>query len=251
MIPSQFTVLAPHYDELMQVVPYRDWVEYLGLLWGIVEHEPRRVLDCACGTGNVSFEMARNGYDVTGVDLSEGMIEVARAKIADVENAPRFERADLTNFDLGETFDSATCLYDSLNYILEPADLQTAFASIARHIEPGGIFIFDMNTELALETELFTQRNRDPRRNLHYEWNAQYDEKTRVCTVSMNFQRKAPDGTMETFDEVHREYAYSLTEIKAMLDATNWELLRNFDAYTINPPHRRSERWYFVARREV
>jgi ubiquinone/menaquinone biosynthesis C-methylase UbiE len=250
----QFGDLAPHYDELMQVVPYDDWAEYVLTLFSYAEHTPRRVLDCACGTGNISFELARRGMEVVGVDLSTRMIEVAQDKLQDWTSSdilPRFLQGDLSDFDLGETFDSATCLYDSLNYILEPQKLQDAFVCIARHIEPGGVFVFDMNSEHALSADLFSQCNFNPRKQLHYDWRASFDPATRVCSVTMKFEKHNGNGQTEVFTEMHRERAYSLDEVKAMLAAAGLDLLYDFDAYTLNRPHNRSERWYFVARRAV
>ena len=248
---TQFTALAPHYDDLMHMVPYQQWVEYVMLLFGFVEHKPRNVLDCACGTGNVTLELAKHNLAVTGVDLSQGMIEIAQAKLA-AATTPlpvRFFQVDLTNFNLREKFDSATCLYDSLNYILEPAALQAAFAHIASHLDTNGVFVFDMNSEYALQADLFTQGNYDPRRSLHYDWKASYDTQTHICSVEMKFELTRPDGRKDVFYEVHRERSYTLTQIEEMLAATGWELLHSFDAYTLNRPHGRSERWYFVARR--
>jgi SAM-dependent methyltransferase len=107
----------------------------------------------------LSFELARRGFEVVGVDLSSRMIEVAQGKLqtwpATRETAPpRFVQGDLSEFELGEAFDSATCLYDSLNYILDPQKLQAAFARIAHHVKPGGVFVFDMNSEYALTADL-------------------------------------------------------------------------------------------------
>ena len=263
MTDSQFGPLAPHYDELMDVVPYEAWVDYVSTLFLLAEHEPHRVLDAACGTGNVSFEMARRGWNVTGVDLSAPMIEVAQGKVhemvpqnapsqfltGDFSPAPRFICDDLTTFDLGETFDSATCLYDSLNYIVEPEKLKLAFARIAAHVQPGGIFVFDMNSDWAFKADLFTQSNLDLRRDLNYEWRADFDADSRICSVQMTFRRRA-NGQTETFHETHRERAYERQEIEIMLQETGWHLLRSFDAYTLNPPHARSERWYFLAQRQ-
>ncbi|MDQ3813490.1 MAG: class I SAM-dependent methyltransferase [Armatimonadota bacterium] len=248
---TQFGVLATFYDELMDVVPYDAWVEYVMLLFSVVRHQPRRILDCACGTGNVTFKLAEQGLTATGVDLSLPMIRVAQAK-AQARKPPlpvRFFQADLSDFSLGETFDSATCLYDSLNYILDPAALQAAFDCIAQHVEPDGIFVFDMNSVHALTADLFTQRNRDPRRALHYDWQAHFDPATRICTVQMEFERTNRDESIERFHEVHRERAYALSEVEAMLQATGWQLLQTYDAYTLNRPHQGSERWFFVAQR--
>lgn len=252
---TQFTDLAPHYDELMQVVPYDSWAEYIELLFEIAEATPKTILDCACGTGNVSFELANQGYAVTGVDISEGMIQRAQDKaqlkseaLSGTPLPKRFVQADLSDFDLNEKFDAATCLYDSFNYILEPEKLQAAFQCIGRHIKPGGVFVFDMNTPWAFEANLFTQRNLDPRKNLHYDWKSEYNPNTRVCDVTMLFTRKTADGT-EQFSEVHRERAYTRAEVEAMLAQSGWDLIKTYDAFTLNQPHDRSERWYFLARR--
>jgi SAM-dependent methyltransferase len=246
---SQFGPLAPFYDELMQVVPYEHWVEYVMLLWKVHDHTPRRVLDCACGTGNVTFELAKQNLQVVGVDLSAPMIVEAQRKAIGSTLDVAFLQADLTNFHLGRTFDSATCLYDSLNYILDPAALQKAFICIGQHVESGGVWVFDMNSEFALQTDLFTQSNRDPRKQLHYSWKAKYDEFNQTCSVEMQFDKTLPDGTVQTFYETHRERAYPLSEIERMLDVAGWDLLRSYDAYTLNRPHERSERWYFAARK--
>jgi SAM-dependent methyltransferase len=237
----------------MQVVPYDDWTEYVMTLFTFAGHTPRRVLDCACGTGNISFQLDKLGLEVTGVDIAAGMIRVANEKVAALpasENSRlRFYEADLTSFDLDETFDSATCLYDSLNYILDAEKLQAAFEHIGRHVAPGGVFVFDMNSDYAFIADLFTQNDYNPGKNLHYDWRAEFNEETRVCSVTMNFHRIAPDGTVQVFQEMHRERAYTLDEVKRMLRETGWILEFAFDAYTLNPPHDRSERWYFVARR--
>lgn len=246
---SQFTALAPHYDELMQVVPYDAWVDYVLLLYSTVEHEPKKLLDCACGTGNVSFELAKSEINVTGVDLAPDMIAVALQKAAQSPYPIRFFEADLTSFDLGEKFDSATCLYDSLNYILDPDQLKAAFARIADHLEEGGIFVFDMNSDYALTADLFTQANRDPGKALNYDWQATYDPATRITSVAMSFTRRESDGTTTVFRETHRERAYLLPQVREMLEETGWEILKTYDAYTLNLPHGASERWFFVARK--
>ncbi|PQV65335.1 Methyltransferase domain-containing protein [Abditibacterium utsteinense] len=249
MNDSQFTSLAPHYDELMQVVPYDAWVDYVLLLFSTVEHDAKKLLDCACGTGNVSFELAKCEIEVTGVDIAPDMIEVAQQKARDLGSSIRFFEADLASFDLGEKFDSATCLYDSLNYILEPETLRAAFGRIAAHLESGGVFVFDMNSDFALTTDLFTQSNLDPQKMLHYDWQATYDAKSRITSVAMRFERREADGGTSIFTEIHRERAYLLEEVREMLLSTGWEILKIYDAYTLNLPHKASERWFFVARK--
>lgn len=247
--PTQFNALAPHYDELMQVVPYDSWAEYVMLLCEAAAHRPARVLDCACGTGNVTFALEKLGLEMTGVDIAPEMVQIARRKAELSGSRTRFFEGDLSTFDLGEKFDTATCLYDSLNYILDETMLQAAFKHIGDHVEKDGYFVFDMNSEYALTADLFTQYSKDPRKSLHYDWHAKHDVRTHVTSVDMEFVRREVDGTLSTFNETHRERAYPREQIEAMLAATGWDLVRAYDAYTLNRPHDRSERWFFVARK--
>ncbi len=252
---GQFGPLAPYYDELMKVVPYAQWVEYVQLLWSLHDFVPRTVLDAACGTGNVSFELARRGYQVEGVDLSPEMIAIAQAKISNpklqieleqADGSAEFRVGDLTQLRTERLFDGATCLYDSLNYILDPHDLALAFARIRACLRPGGIWVFDMNSDWAFRANLFTQTQRDPRKPLQYQWNANFDRQERICRVDMKFEKRNGDGKTETFLETHRERAYLLEEVLEIVQTSGWKPLGAYDAYTLNRPHARSERWYFM-----
>src|SRR5690242_7062295 len=141
--PSQFTDVAEVYDSLMAVVPYRHWVSYVERIWDRFECSPTTVLDLACGTVNVTLELAQRGYRVTGVDNSPAMIRQARTKKA---TWMQFELQDARHLALPEPFDACVCLFYSLNYILTPEELASAFAGVFRHLRPRGLFIFDVNT---------------------------------------------------------------------------------------------------------
>ena len=250
MAYSQFEDLAPYYDELMNVVPYDFWAEYVMTLFDFVEWRAQNVLDCACGTGNLSYELTKYGLQVTGIDISERMISEAKAKAIQVGEGSdiEFHQGDLTNFNLHKIFDTATCLYDSLNYILSNSDLLKAFLSIRKHLIQGGIFVFDFNSVWAFEANLFTQKSRKADAPLHYEWQAHFDKNTRICTVEMSFKKQEPSGKETVFRETHKERAYSIDEIKSIAGQAGWEIVHIFDAYTLNRPKERSERWFFVAK---
>jgi SAM-dependent methyltransferase len=246
----QFTAVAPYYDRLMSTVPYGMWVDYVELLLRIEDYRPTRILDCACGTGNVTFELARRGYKVDGTDLSRGMLEVAEQKRENLGwRDVRFFHQDLRTLSLPREYDLAVCLYDSLNYILKPEELRSAFAHIAGCLLPGSLFIFDLNSEFALEAELFTQNNLWRHSDLTYDWKSRFDPITRTSRVEMYFKIRQPDGATKEFYEIHQERAYTIDEVKDLLAEAGWETLRVYDAYTTNHPSARSERWFFVAKR--
>lgn len=246
---QQFTEVAPYYDRLMSTVPYRMWVDYLEQLFALLAIQPRRILDLACGTGNVTYELARRGYEVVGVDGSPAMITVAEQKRAHRTGVVEFLTADLRELPELEPFPVATCLYDSLNYLTGPEDLVQAFRSVAKDVVPGGHFIFDTNSVYALEQELFTQSNVPWAQAFRYDWRSRFDPVTRISEIRMQFSVRQVDGSLHEFNELHHERAYRREEIHDALRAADWEPLHTFDAYTTRPPRDQSERWFFVARR--
>ena len=133
---DQFARIAPYYDPLMASVPYARWADYVSDL-ALLASRPilpgSDVLDLATGTGSVALEFADRGCEVTGFDLSEPMLEQAAQQGGPTGRSRRVPRQrDLADFTLPAEFDFAVCLYDSLNYILDPDDLKQAFANI-RH----------------------------------------------------------------------------------------------------------------------
>jgi SAM-dependent methyltransferase len=242
---NQFTDVAAVYDQLMAVVPYRYWVDYVEQLWERFGAAPRSVLDLACGTGNVLLELGRRGYGVAGADSSATMLREARRKVGAA--APLF-RQDMRELVLERTFDAAVCLFDSLNYLLEDGDLERAFRAVGRHLAAGGLLVFDMNSIRALEEGMFNQQDggRDP--SLRFLWRSRYDPATRRCTVDMEYTTQTPEGS-RLFREIHVQRGYPLAEITTALQTAGLEVLAAYDSFTFDPPTPRSDRYHFVARR--
>jgi ubiquinone/menaquinone biosynthesis C-methylase UbiE len=247
---EQFTAIAPHYDALMRGVPYRQWVRYLHQLLDARNAKPRRVLDLACGTGNVAEILAASGYEVTGVDLSEPMIESARKKAEKrglridylVQNAAEME---LT----GAPFDLCVSLFDSINYILDPADLRKAIRRVHAHLAPGALFIFDINSEFALANSFFDQDNLMTNERLRYVWRSSFDPDSRQCAIRMRFFLRGRDGVDQEFREVHRQFAYREEELRDMLTEAGFAAIETFHAYSLRPVGPTTDRIFFVAQR--
>lgn len=242
----QFTALADYYDQLMKHVPYAAWVDYLVRLFRRHHARPRRVVDLACGTGNVTYELAARGYQVVGVDLSAGMLRQARRKQAPGRSPVGFIRNDVRRLAVVGPFDAGVCLYDSLNYLLDPADLAAAFRGVRRALTPGGLFVFDLNSEHAFEAELFTQDNLRWPGDLKYLWKSRYNPTTRLCRVEMFFE-VAEGAHTRRFREVHYERCYPSGEVCRLLAEANLEPVAQYEAYTFRAARPASERVFFVA----
>ena len=136
---SDYDSLAPFYDAVMgDRAAAADYVRSL-----IDRHHPRArtVVELACGTGSV-LQRLEPDYDMTGVDLSADMLEVAAKKLP----RARFVQGDMTTVSLGETFDVVLCIFDSLNHVPTFAGWEAVFDRAREHLNPGGIFVFDVNT---------------------------------------------------------------------------------------------------------
>ena len=245
---SSFGPVTPFYDTLMSAVPYRFWMDYLEKVWNRHGQRPKIVLDLACGTGTVSRLLAARGYLPTGVDLSAGMLDVARSRALEAGLSIPFVQQDAAELDLGETrFDAAICLFDSLNYILEAERLQSAFARVCGQLQPGGSFFFDVNTEYALAEGMFNQSCTRRDEPLHYRWRSRYDPETRLCTVRMNFSFDDGSGERRAFTEVHRQRAYGKDELAQWLVEAGFADVSIYDAYSLDPPKKRSDRLFYFA----
>lgn len=238
--------LAPHYDHLMRTVPYHRWVDYVEDLLRRHDAQPRRVLDLACGTGKVGAEMLRRDYEVVGVDLSEPMVgQCCRQK-------PLLPAAVMDARQLGlaaDSLDLVVSLYDSLNYIIRPEGLQRCFEGVNYGLRPGGLFIFDLNTERALRIGLFTQQTLGTNNPLQHVWKSYWDKHTKICRIDMRFKWWGSGKPVE-FTEIHYERAYEEKEVRQMLGAAGFASVMAYNAYTFSPPTRSSNRVYYVAHKE-
>lgn len=239
---ASFGPVAPYYDDLMKFVPYRMWLGYYFLLLAQQDVHPKSILDVCCGTGTMCQMLTREGFKVSGFDLSAEMIAEARRKAAAKNLAIRYEVMDAAEAKMEETYDSALSFFDSLNNILEPARLQMAFSRVAAHLCPGGSFIFDLNTAVAFEERMFDQENLRGNAKLRYKWIGDWNEQTRIITVHMRFWRGG-----EEFRETHTQRAYSDEEIREMLDTAGFEEVRAYHSYTLNPPRAKSDRLHYTA----
>jgi len=147
--------LAPVYDRFTDSYDHDGWVASLERVARRHGLRGRRALDVACGTGKSFAPLLSRGYDVWACDLSPAMVEQARR--SGQLPAERVVVADMRDLPPLGTFDFVTCLDDAVNYLLDGDDLRAAFASVARLLAPGGVYVFDVNT-LATYRDGFSTR---------------------------------------------------------------------------------------------
>lgn len=239
--------LAVSYDRLTNDVDYQAVVDfYLQILAREGVH-PRTCVDLACGTGSVTAILAQLGLDVIGVDLSEDMLTVAMGKVMDMHNPPRFICQPLQRLYLPHGVDLAVCALDSLDYITDPADCSEAIRRVYKVLNPGGVFIFDVNTPeklRAMDGQIFLDEDDD----VYCVWRGEFDENTNICSYGMDLFQSEGDVWNRSFEE-HREYAYSQTQLTAYLKAAGFTQIEVFADRLFEAPRAGEQRIYFKARK--
>ena len=142
-----YTSFARVYDTFMDNVPYREWGEYIHSLLKERGVSNGLVLDLGCGTGTLTEILAGYGYDMIGVDNSEDMLELALEKKLASGHDILYLLQDMREFELYGTVRAVVSVCDSMNYITEPEELMEVFELVNNYLDPGGVFIFDFNTD--------------------------------------------------------------------------------------------------------
>ncbi len=237
------------YDLFMEETPYEEWVAYIEAIWRREGTMPSLVAELACGTGSITIPLAQKGYEMTGIDLSEEMLTQAKQKAYEQEVDILFLNQDMRAFELYGTMDSILCVCDGLNYILEEDELLAIFRLVKNYLNPGGTFIFDMNTlykfEHILGDNTFTETSEDAA----YIWENYFDEETQINEYYVNFfVKQETTEKYERFEECHYERGYTRETIENLLTQAGLTLLHAYDATTFEKAKEESSRIYFVAR---
>lgn len=261
----QYSVLAPYYEELNSEVDYSEWTDFLiGLFGKYCEKNPELVLELACGTGAFTRQFARRGYDMIGIDISGEML--AEASRMEYENEdcdgnsacrrasrrrpkPLYICQDIRSFELYGTVNAAVCCLDSINYLTDSGDLNKCFSTLRTYLEPGGIFIFDVNTPHKFENIFGSNDYILESDNVFCAWQNSYNPSTKLCDFYLSIFTKAEDGSWTRTDEYQRERCYSRTVISSALKKCGFELIDVLGGHDGKPAENTDERWYFIARR--
>ena len=242
-----YHALAGSYDRLTNDVDYQATVDFY---WQILNREgllPRTAVDLACGTGSVALLLAQMGLQVTAVDMSEDMLCAAAQKAQETENPPVFVCQRLERLRLPRGVDLAVCALDSMDYITDPKDCREAIRRIYRVLNPGGCFIFDVNTPeklQAMDGQVFLDEDED----VYCVWRGEFDRSANICSYGMDlFQRQGSVWT-RSFEE-HREYAYSANQLTQYLADAGFTGIEVFADRRLEAPGPGEQRIYLKARK--
>lgn len=289
---KEYSGFATVYDMFMDNVPYEEWADYLhGLL---IENGVKDGIVCelGCGTGKMTRKLRDFGYDMIGIDLSQEMLQIATEQENELEsiNSKRYGKCakdtqstkkrskekgeilylnqDMREFELYGSVAAIVSVCDSMNYITEKEDLLRVFKLVNNYLDPGGVFIFDMNTPYYYRKILGEQTICDNRENGSLIWENYYDNETKINEFDITIyisrngnqnskpkkKNQATDKTSTSgnesylrLEETHYQRAYTVSEIKALLKKAGLTDIKTYEVMTRETPNSKSERVYFVS----
>ena len=242
---NSYNDFAYVYDTLMKRdVDYEKWADYIENLFDICGVNPELVCDVACGTGNITIPMAKRGYDMTGVDISESMLNVAREKAEGLDIL--FLNQSMTKIDLYGTMGAFLCMIDGINYVLSPKSLLQFFTKIKScFMDEGAPFIFDVSSEYKLKNIIGNNTFIKSDKNIFYTWQNRYIESKKLSDMFLTFFVRE-GGMYRRFEERHIQRAWSVEELTYLLKKAGFTKIDTYGELSFERPKENEERIVFV-----
>lgn len=239
------------YDKLTSNISYKERAKYFDKL--IKKHNGNKnlLLDLACGTGSLSEEFSRMGYDVIGVDASEEMLNEALDKKFDSGLNIQYLCQDMTKLDMFGTIDVTICALDSINHLKNADEVQITFDKVSLFCEPNGLFIFDVNMPYKHQNILADNTFIYDLDDVFCVWQNSFNPESNDYRVdiSLDIFGKNENGSYERYYDELSEIAFEREMIEKMLVAAAFSVEAVYDFDTVNPPMDNSEKLVFVARK--
>lgn len=244
-----YDLLAPFYDAINADISYSDWADFIEKIFNKeCKSRPELVLDLGCGTGKMTLELASRGYDMTGIDISAEMLDIAREQAEIGGYDILWLSQDMREFELYGTVDSAVSCLDCINHLTKPSDVKKTFELMHNYLIPDGIFVFDINGEAKFEN-IYADRSYVMEEDGGVcIWQNYYDKKTKLCDFYITLFEECSDGRYERYDDEQRERMYTVSEMRKMLLASGFEFIGAYSDFDFNEATDNSERIYIAAR---
>lgn len=247
---DKYSGLAYVYDQIMDHVPYDSWVSDLEDVFKEQGVKPVRILDCACGTGAMANRLAKKGYVMTGIDLSEEMLVHAQENALEQELKVRYLMMDIREIAIKDKFDAVISYFDGVNYLIDKADLEEFFTGVERILNPGGLLIFDISSAYKMERTLGRNTFAESHEDLAFIWENYYDNKTRMLQFDMTMFLEEEDGLFERHYESHQLKAHNVSDIETAVPK-GLELISSIDGDDMGDVREDSERILFIIRKKA
>lgn len=244
---SHYAKFSTVYDELMMDIPYDSYVDLIELAAGDISG--KKILDIGCGTGLLSAKLAKRGGEVTAVDLSVDMLDVAKERAQALQLPITFIQQPMQALAGHSGFDIAVISIDSLNYVTEMAEVEETFKRIYGSLRSGGVLLFDVHSTFKTDVIFMESPFVFDDENIAYIWQTEPGDAPHSVYSELAFFVKKENGDYERFDEVHLQRTFSIHDYIDMLGDTGFQIERIFADWEDEAPEEESERIFFQVRK--
>ncbi|GAE33339.1 class I SAM-dependent DNA methyltransferase [Halalkalibacter akibai] len=244
-----YQAFANLYDSLMADAPYEKWVDFIAQqvkqdLSGL------SILDVGCGTGDLLLRLNKKGARVTGVDISEDMLAIAKEKCEHAGFSPPLFQQSMTELETIGEFDVITIFCDSLNYLETEKDVGDTFKSIYNLLKQGGLLLFDVHSVSKI-TGFINQTFAEDVGNMAYIWTSFPGEYPNSVEHEVTFFiENEQNGLFERNFELHKQRTFPVEVYLNWLDEAGFEITGTFGDFTLLEPTNESERIFFSVKKK-
>ncbi|MCR8968182.1 MULTISPECIES: class I SAM-dependent DNA methyltransferase [Streptococcus] len=243
-----YEMFARIYDSVMDDSLYQKWTDFS------LRHLPsakdqKKLLELACGTGLQSIYFVEAGFDVTGLDLSAEMLDIAK-KRRDSKNLDiTFIKGDMRDLSQLPKFNMVTCYSDSICYLQDEVDVGDVFKEVYNILEHDGVFIFDVHSTFQTDQVFPGYSYHENAEDFAFLWDTYADEAPHSVVHELTFFVKDKTGDFKRFDEIHEERTYEILTYDILLEQAGFKNVEVYADFEDKKPEETSKRWFFVARK--
>lgn len=229
---TQFSGYAKYYDDMYKTKGYKEETDLIESVFAKFSPSPvKKILSLGCGTCTYEIELAKRGYTITGVDLSPDMLTAAKGKIEDsgVANQITLVNSDIRELPELGSFDAAIMMFNIAGYLHTPADLTKVALNVAKHLSPGGVFLFDAWYGPAVVADPPSDRTRVIEKDgskITRVTKGSLDQAKKLVKITFEVTEEKAGTANESVTEDHPMRYWDLNEIKSALDEGGLTLLQ-------------------------
>lgn len=248
---NTFLNYSKYYDLLYSDKNYQAEADFVISTIRKFRPDSKTVLNLGCGTGNHDLLLANSNYDITGVDLSERMISIAKKK--DLNKTCRYIQGDAKSIDLNQKFDVVIALFHVLSYQNSNDDVLQFFSTIERHLNHDGIAIFDYwyaPAVLNLKPQSKTKTAESDYLSIVRHTTSDLELENKIARVNFDVQiHDKKNNIFENLKEKHSMRYFFTDEIYEFLRKSNLSIILNKEWMSDNQPSETSWSTFNVVRK--
>ncbi|WP_067103192.1 class I SAM-dependent DNA methyltransferase [Streptococcus sp. DD13] len=243
---KNYETFASVYDAIMDDSLYEKWTDFS------LRHFPKdkkKLLELACGTGIQSIYFKQAGFDVTGLDLSQEMLDVAEKRAQTAGLTIPFIQGNMLDLSQAGCYDLVTCYSDSICYMQDEVEVGDVFQEVYAHLHDGGIFIFDVHSTYQIDEVFPGYSYHENAEDFAMVWDSYADEPPHSVVHELTFFVQDEDGRFTRYDEIHEERTYELLTYDILLEQAGFTDVKVYADFEDRAPTETSKRWFFVAQK--